>query len=76
MLNLLPNLVIRNGPPNEHDELPFGTLCKSGTNDNSIHEYWIQLNKEGAPRWQLIGLFDSETPLETIKANVEKILNG
>lgn len=50
-------MIIRNGPPNNYDHAPQGTICKVMINDQCHERYVQRSSDEEKPEWDYLGVF-------------------
>lgn len=63
----LQNAIIRHSKPSSLDQNQYATVCK--VQDHHMNEYmiYIQASKnENNPQWELIGLFNAQSPSEYV----------
>lgn len=52
-------LIHRTGKPNKNDQLPFGTICKSFSTEDSYDIYKQVSKDENKPVWEFITNIDN-----------------
>lgn len=69
------NWIVRWGKPSKHDQLPYGTICKSGHTAKQMFEIYVQMSHDDQfPEWEKVGDFSPVT-YHVIEEEVNKILN-
>lgn len=72
---IIPNMIGRWGKPSKHDQVPYGTICKSGSIYNQIFEIYVQMSEDDKnPSWEKVGDFRPAN-YHLIEEEVKKILS-
>jgi hypothetical protein len=65
----------RRGEPSKHDQLPYGTICKSGDISKNNFNVYVQTSRDECfPCWEKIFVSFPESDY-SIEKEVDKLLN-
>jgi hypothetical protein len=63
----LRTVIVRTGKPSQFDQFEYGTLCRVENHHHNDYELYLQVGKdEEHPQWELLGLFNSDSPQQYI----------
>ena len=59
----LRSVIVRTGRPTQFDQFEYGTMCRSEDHHHNNYELYVQVGKhEESPQWELMGLFNNDSP--------------